>query len=436
MEFIRKSKSLLKKVVSVLLFVFLIFGFTGPTFAQVISDTPGFEDTTGGGPTFTPTSGGASGSTGSPGASGAGLTTGDLTTGGGGTEAQIFLRGGSSVDDNLGNTVDEVVDEVEDALEQIFEDAVECSIENLISTVVKGAVGKVLSLAGEWLKDKITEKLIGTIASPLSKVPVLDDAVVAVNEKIHNASKILANKDAKYDVFDNGWLILPHEDSIAWCLKNAVIKYVHNDAIRYFKNGYGGNPLFITNFQEFFGDIQKEIAEDFLTTVITPENLGHGLHSDLTRAYGYESSLGVPECAFELSDRMWREFKNGVVAAGGYDGLVAFHAYPGCNPFMKQLIAQDKLLQQIESASKRAADQVLAQGGIHAPVDENGRIKYPAQVIKDHFVHRVTKLEDIMADSDEAGEVLDALWNGVFEPALDKILDSAERDFVGQVREI
>lgn len=182
------------------------------------------------------------------------------------------------------------------------------------------------------------------------------------------------------------WSVIP--PSMSWdCLKNeilesiglaigtAVLRTVTNDIVNWIKNGFQGNPLFITDFEGFLKTTGNEASGIFLEKLLTPDQLNL-----ICSPFRFELVVNLfsvvqppPKCTFaDIRMNVEQMYANFNVA--GWQSFLAISTQTNNNAFGSFLVKLDQMHAKALEKIAGAGAEISAGKGF---MSFKNCVKYP-----------------------------------------------------------
>ncbi len=228
-------------------------------------------------------------------------------------------------------------------------------------------------------------------------------------------------------------------DALAWNVAKLAIQQMTSSLVSWINSGFNGNPSFIQNPAEFFGDLADQVLGEFI------ESTDFGLlcspfqiQIKMALIINHTQSAGIRKATCTLSGILnnienyqnWVSISNsagyggggGFLANGGWGTWLDVAGPQGNNPYEAYSFAQASLGIDILSAEGRAHEELSFGGGFLSwrdcsgvAVDERGAgdsncpIVTPGDVISTQLNKQLGAGTDTLVTADEINEIISAL---------------------------
>ncbi|MDD2766847.1 MAG: hypothetical protein PHH40_03740 [Candidatus Moranbacteria bacterium] len=231
------------------------------------------------------------------------------------------------------------------------------------------------------------------------------------------------------------------EGALMGTLKMAAVQMLNSKVGQLIGGGVGGQPLFITDFNEFLYQSPREKANLYMNDFFSMTTRGKassanyiaagsnsgGLRGDYT---GYLVS-SAKRVTTERSIPTYSLDEHGGMDAFSRGNSRAFNAFfrnPMNNPYGYSLEAQQMYREQIEAEQTVAATKALATGFL--PKEQGGRVLSPAATIQAATTNIQNLGNDILAAAQNPGELL----SGVVMSMANKLVSNLIQKGVGEIQ--
>lgn len=262
------------------------------------------------------------------------------------------------------------------------------------------------------------------------KVPVIDDAAIAVQKSIDSSGKNIDKSTATLTYKE--CVIDPTEAR----LKNALLSTVTSSLGDWVANGFEGGPSFATDLQGLARDasdaILERVQDEVLSGICTP--LKQEVQQAVLTQYQYTVDVGKKvQCTdggSNLQQKIEGDWNGGGGWAGFYEGIFK---NDGINTYLKaQDVAnaaissgQAELFKNLDYGNgsfpvKDCTDDasIPVQGGVCI----GGKVTIPAKYVSELGKKVYVDLpQDQLLNADEMGEIIDALMAGLTQTVFQSI---------------
>ncbi len=219
----------------------------------------------------------------------------------------------------------------------------------------------------------------------VSDPPLLIQQIIAVAKSIASLAVQVQNQvntwlSAYYDMLN--YIKEYIGDTGAWIISKMLINDITSSFINFVNIGDDGNPLYITNLQNYIDGFTYDTADNLIETVTADLGLEgmSGIYSSLDRDYRQYHSLSS-----KLSTKFagGEEFLDGegdeseassgcevVADLSGWDKIEFLSSYPQCTPQGAYMIATDHISEEIRKKEKSEEQQLLWGSGIRPKTDK------------------------------------------------------------------
>jgi hypothetical protein len=277
------------------------------------------------------------------------------------------------------------------------------------SADLSGAGGSALQCAGIGTMSNSIKKSIQSLlgGSTSSEVPVSDGQQRA--------------KDSGTSFLG---LSTPSWDQVGWCLVNSIIETISKATVQWINSGFQGNPAFIEDPGQFFGDVADIQAVSFLNEVTggalcTP--IRDWLRIDLAQNYNNRfNPYGQQQCSFE--NNALTQFTSGETFS--WNDWLNYSQNSDSNRFGASTYGQIALNNRITSALGMQQQQLQWNAGFLSKKDpETGKVTSPGSVIQEQLNERLFSGQRRLEISDEFDEVVSALVNQLIKIAITEMTE-------------
>lgn len=272
----------------------------------------------------------------------------------------------------------------------------------------QGAVGSFSTCAGagalgNYVKGKVQEVVAG-FASP-TRVPT--------------GNAVLEGKEV--GVLGFSW------DQLGWCMVNSLIESIGAATVQWINSGFQGNPVFITDPQQFFSDVADiqagaflaELSNGFLCSPI--QNI---VRVNLAQSYNSQFSP-YGSCTFSAISGNLNQFMSGQSQFNWVDWQ-SYTQNPQNNPFGATLGGSIQLDQRLSSALGIQSTLANWSGGFLSARDPvTGKITSPGSVIEKQVNDRLGSGQRRLEIADEFDEVVNALVNQLIKVAISEMTQTS-----------
>lgn len=214
-------------------------------------------------------------------------------------------------------------------------------------------------------------------------------------------------------------------DQLGWCTINSVIEAVGDATVNWINTGFQGNPVFVDNPEQFFGDVADMQAGIFLN------ELSNGLLCTpiqnwvrISLASNYNNGITfAPSCSFTGISGNLEQFMSGETFS--WTDWMSYTQNPYNNPFGATLGTKIELDQRIASALNTQSTILDWGAGFLSKVDpETKKITSPGSVIEKQVNERLFSGQKRLEIADEFDEVVNALVTQLVRVAITEMTDS------------
>lgn len=213
-------------------------------------------------------------------------------------------------------------------------------------------------------------------------------------------------------------------DQMGWCLANSLVEAISASTVNWINSGFQGNPAFVDDPGQFFGDIADIQAGAFLNEITS--GLACTPIQDLVRiniASSYNSSISPygerAACTFSGISGNLEQFMAG--ESFSWQDWISYTQNPYNNPYGATVYSEIELAQRIR-ANVDIQSQILDWGsGFLSKKDENGKIVSPGKVIENQVNERLFSGQRRLEIADEFNEVVEALVGQLIKMAVSEM---------------
>jgi hypothetical protein len=184
-------------------------------------------------------------------------------------------------------------------------------------------------------------------------VPVMDIPTETATAATAGATASLVNKD----------FVL---DTIAYAIAKQVLHALSQSIVDWIRGGFEGNPLFITNFEDFMRDQADQATGVFMKEFLSPEIYNAicspwriQLEIALRRTYTYGERMA---CTLNTVIKNAEDFSR-QVHEGDWDTWITVTSNPQNNPFGALILSSDQLAAVIAAATGNARTESIFNAG-------------------------------------------------------------------------
>ncbi len=294
--------------------------------------------------------------------------------------------------------------------------------------VTSGLGACVGSILGQAIARAVTTGLASLLGSKIGGKILKSD--VTVQQPTQDAKNL-------------GWVIfgIPTGiswDSIGYCFVNAMIQYLTTSTIAWINSGFKGNPVFLTNSQNFFKSLADQEAGGFIQQIVgqttginvcQPFRIQVGI--GLAQQYG-SSFAQRSQCSLTQAEQNINGFVNGNWSQGGMNSWINLTQNQQNNPYGIQLMSNNELYSRIAVKNNVATfDLGLNKGWLNFQVCSNPSGKTdvekdchtttPGGVIADEFSKTTGMSKTRLTMANSFDQVVTALVNELIKIALSEV---------------
>ncbi len=230
-------------------------------------------------------------------------------------------------------------------------------------------------------------------------------------------------------------------DQIAWSVAKIAIQQITRSTIAWINSGFQGNPAFVSDPGQFFGDLADQVLGEFikgsdLAFLCSPFKI------EITKALiqNYYQNRVPLSCTLSGVLNNVQNFANftsvsdgsgrGFLANGGWRGWLDVAGPEGNNPYDAYADTQAKLGARLLTTTGNFQQELnFGQGflswrdcstvsGDHGPGDSKCPIVTPGSVIVDQLNHTLGATVDTLVTADEFNEIISALMSQLLSQVL------------------
>jgi hypothetical protein len=195
-------------------------------------------------------------------------------------------------------------------------------------------------------------------------VPVVDAKAVALLVDIAAATDDTAvNTGIVAESYREKEYVL---DTIAYAIAKQILHALSQSIVNWIKSGFQGNPLFITNFEDFMRDQADQATGLFMKEFLSPEVYNAicspwriQLEIALKRTYTYSERMA---CTLSSVIKNAEDFSR-QVHEGDWDTWINVTSNPQNNPFGALILSSDQLSALIAAATGNAKTESIFNAG-------------------------------------------------------------------------
>lgn len=213
-------------------------------------------------------------------------------------------------------------------------------------------------------------------------------------------------------------------DQMGWCLANSLVEAISASTVNWINSGFQGNPAFVEDPGQFFGDIADIQAGAFLNEITS--GLACTPIQDLVRiniASSYNSSISPygdrAACTFSGVSGSLEQFISG--ESFSWQDWISYSQNPYNNPYGATVYSEIELAGRIRANIDIQAKILDWGAGFLSKKDENGRIISPGKVIENQVNERLFSGQRRLEIADEFNEVVEALVGQLIKMAVSEV---------------
>jgi len=218
-------------------------------------------------------------------------------------------------------------------------------------------------------------------------------------------------------------------DQVGYCLVNSVIESIGAATVQWINSGFEGNPVFVQDPAQFFGDIADAEAGAFLGEIsggFLCEPIRNIVRVNIAQQYNNSISpyASRGQCTFSGISGNLDQFMSGETFS--WDDWLSYTQNPNNNPVGATLYGNIELNNRI--ASKIGVNSKLLEWGrgfLSHTDPETGLITSPGSLIEGQLNQRLFNGESRISMADEFDEVVNALVNQLVKVAINEVTGAA-----------
>jgi hypothetical protein len=233
------------------------------------------------------------------------------------------------------------------------------------------------------------------------------------------------------------------EGALLGTLKMAAIQMLNSKVGQLVGGVAGGQPLFITDFNEFLYQNPTQKANLYMNDFFSLTTRGKGSSANYLSAGGTSSLSGnypaqlraIAESVTTKGDGIvgydleeYAPSPDEMFASGNFRGLNAFFSNPANNAFGYTLQAQKVYQNQLDQERQVAAMKALSSGFI--PSEKNGIVMAPASTIEAAITNVQDMGNQMIAAAENPGEIL----SGAISAMANKLISNMIQKGIGEVQ--
>jgi len=219
-------------------------------------------------------------------------------------------------------------------------------------------------------------------------------------------------------------------DSLGYCLINSIIESIGAATVQWINSGFEGNPVFVQDPAQFFGDIADAEAGAFLGEIsggFLCEPIRNIVRVNIAQQYNNSISpyASRGQCTFSGISGNLDQFMSGETFS--WDDWLSYTQNPNNNPVGATLYGNIELNNRI--ASKIGVNSKLLEWGrgfLSFKDPETGQITSPGSLIEGQLNQRLFNGESRISMADEFDEVVNALVNQLVKIAINEVTGAAQ----------
>lgn len=326
---------------------------------------------------------------------------GDLAAGS--AQAALYLLG--SVENFA--QLQEVID---DLLDGALQATGNCILENLFVTIFRYIVLFIASWIADISKDNIKSIL---------SVPSWD----GIREE---SDRLKKGKDTAVEF--NGFPILPSMNAFHWCIQDYFINTIANSAKKFMTEGFGGNPYFVDDYEDFYGTIRVNAWMDVIAA-----NDGHGHPIEETRLAVFNTGTRLAQSRSDyiydscpIDESVMVQYESGVPIPeiDGWESwmLVEIGSNLSCSGPGNLILLQEEMARKAADDDSNASRQIGDNAG-YLPSQEDGETKTPGNEIRNSAQQRyIQNVNERLAQIDDIDQLGIFLFKTMLQPEIDEHL--------------
>lgn len=160
-----------------------------------------------------------------------------------------------------------------------------------------------------------------------------------------------------------GWIKENVLDPLAWYAAKAMIRKITDGLVTWINSGFEGNPVFIGNTGDFFGDLANQATGMFINKLGAENLLCGNFKPQILLSFAYKKPyMQKFKCTLNDAIENWDDFSRDF-KAGGWKGWMSVSTQAQNNPIGSYLMARDELSLRVSAKTEGAGKEINWGGG-------------------------------------------------------------------------